>query len=196
MVKHVLTVFSCLLLTACFWGDELHNETHITHNIWLKWWGEENDQHLLKAFDNDPSGGSYLLGPVVFAVGNNNDFIIAKQHPDMESEISKRLFKYSPETGDYELENPADTVYIATGDSIYTRNGKWYHISNGWNPPDSLKPYRTITYYHIIDLRKYKDGNNDYQKHTFDNEPDFRKAKKKLGVPDDLDFTIVSHELE
>ncbi len=186
-----------LFLTGCFWGDEATSYTKLTKDFWLNWWADSTDQHILLSFENDGNGGTPIINRTVFAVGYNNNFIIAKQHPDKEEEIQARLFNHDSVTGDYLLESPADTIWLSGEDSIYERSGKWYHISNGWNPPDSLRPYRKITYYHIVDIRHYEQKNWDsYKIYTFDNEAEFINKRHELGVPDDLIFTIKSPTLE
>ncbi len=95
------------------------------------------------------------------------------------------------------LSDPADTIWLSGEDSLYQKNKKWYHISNGWNPPDSLKPYKRITYFHIVDIRQYSSKKMDsYKIYTFDNEKYFILKRQELAVPADLTFTIKSPSLE
>lgn len=175
--------------------DEEQSKTKLVKDFWLNWWGDDRDTHLLRS--DDGRGGAVIIPETIFAIGYNKDFIIAKQHPNKEDEVSERLFgKFDNETGDFELVNPDDRVYLDRDDSIYKKNGKWYHISNGWNPPDSLKPYRKITYYHIIDLRKYDLPNGLYKSYISNDSAAFQKTRDSLGVPKQLNFTIVKKHLE
>ena len=162
----------------------------VTKDYYLQWVYENVDQKLLKSSDKGKSGW-IEIAETVFAVGFNEKFIIAKQHPNLEKEISERLFGNYGKNGDYLLENPADTIYLAKDDRIYQQDGKWYHMSNGWNPPDTLKPYKKITLYHIIDMTK-----KNKNKWVFNNEADFLKECEKLGISKRLDFTIIDKELE
>ena len=171
------------------WDDPI-TAKKVTGDYYLQWQYENKDQILLRSSDEGKSG-AIEISETVYAVGFNNKFIIAKQHPNMEREISDRLFGNYDTNGDYLLENPADTIYLSQDDKIYEKDGKWYHISNGWSPSDSLKPYRKITLYHIIDITKKRNN-----KWVFDNEMDFLKEREKLGISKELDFTMVDRELE
>ncbi len=197
MKKLILIGLSTLFLTGCFWGDEGTSYTKLKKDFWLNWWADNTDQHILLSFDDIGNSGIPVIERTVFAVGYNNNFIIAKQHPDKEEEVSERLFSDQNSKGDFEIKNLADTVYLSKDDRIYQDSGKWYHISNGWNPPDSLKPYRKITYFHIVDIRNYDRKNRDsYKVYTFENEKEFIEKRLELGVPNELTFTIKSPTLE
>ena len=174
------------LFVSCL--DEKINSTLITKDYYLKWVYEKSNQTLLKSKD-DGKSGRIEIGETVFAVGFNDNFIIAKQHPNKEEEISERLFGKSDEIEGYLLENPNDTVYLAKDDSIHKKNGKWYHLSNGWNPADSLKPYKKITNYYIIDLKTEK-------KYSLLNKKEFEQKRIELGIPKNLEFTIIENELK
>ena len=198
MKKLILIGLSALFIAGCFWGgDEATSYTKLTKDFWLNWWADSTDQHILLSFDNKGNGGTPIIKQTVFAVGFNDNFIIAKQHPDKVEEIQARLFNRDSVTGDYLLESPADTIWLSGEDRIYQKNGKWYHISNGWSPPDSLKPYKRITYFHIVDIRHYKRKDwKSYTVYTFDSEADFMKKRQELEVPNELTFTIKSPTLE
>jgi hypothetical protein len=185
------------LLTGCFFGDEPTSYKKLTKDFWLNWWADSADQHILLSTSQDGNGGSFVVEPTVFAVGYDSNFIIAKQHPDKQQEVQRRLFNRDSVEGTYLLSDPKDTIWLSGEDSIYQKNGKWYHISNGWNPPDNLKPYRAITYFHIVDIRHYRKGDwQSYKAYRFDNEADFNKKRKDLGVSDNLKFTSESPTLE
>lgn len=197
MKKLILIGLSALLLTGCFYGNEANSNHKLTKDFWLNWWGDSTDQNILLSEDSDGHSGIGVIEQTVFAVGYNDNFIIAKQHPDKEEEVSKRLFGDQNSKGDIEITNLADTVFLSKADRIYQDNGKWYHVSNLWNPPDSLKPYKKITYFHIVDIRNYKRKNWDsYKVYTFDKEAEFINKRHQLGVPDELKFTINSPTLE
>ena len=162
----------------------------VTNDYYLHWVYDNSDQILLRSSDKGKSGW-IEISETVFAVGFNDNYIIAKQHLNLEKEISERLFGNFAANGDYLLENPADTIYLSKDDRIYEQDGKWYHISNGWNPPDSLKPYKKITYYHIIDITT-KNG----EKYKLNNESEFWAKRESLGIPKSLDFSIIDKDLE
>lgn len=197
MTKIFLVGLSIFLLTGCFFGDEATSYKKLTKDFWLNWWADSTDQHILLSTSKDGNGGSIVIKPTVFAVGFNDNFIIAKQHPDKQEEIQARLFNRDSLEGTFLLTDPADTIWLSSGDSIYMKNGKWYHISNGWNPPANLKPYKDITYFHIVDISQYQSGKYDsYKVFTFDNEKDFVNKRKELNVPENLTFTILSPTLQ
>jgi hypothetical protein len=197
MTKIFLIGLSVLLFTGCFWGDEPTSYKKLTKDFWLNWWADSTDQHILLSTSKDGNGGSFIIKQTVFAVGYNDNFIIAKQHPDKQEEIQSRLFNRDSIEGTFVLTNPADTIWLSSEDSIYKKNGKWYHISNGWNPPSNLKPYKDITYFHILDIRRYESGKPEsYRVYTFDNEKDFVNKRHELEVPENLTFTILSPTLE
>ena len=192
-------ILVCVLLqTGCFFsGDEPHSYTKLTKDFWLSWWADSSGQHILRSFDENGSGGLIVVSHTVFAVGYSNDFIIAKQHPDAEEEIEARLFNYNSEEGAYNLPVPSDSIWLSGEDSFYKKGDKWFHISNGWNPPDSLKPYRKITNYYLIDIRNYdREKGSSYTVYDFRNKEDFNQKRKELHVPENLDFTLRSPSLE
>ena len=178
-------------------GDEETLNRKLIKDFWLNWWADCTNQHIILSTEEDGNGGTFVVEKTVFAVGFDNNFIIAKQHPDMEDEIESRIFNSDSISGDYILIDPSDTIYLSEEDSIYQKNGKWYHISNGWNPPDSLKPYKAITNYYLVDIREYNRKKWDNSKiYKFSNETDFNKKRLELNVPEKLTFTIKNSLLE
>ncbi len=197
MKKLLLLGLSLSLLAGCLFGDDQTSYTKLTKDFWLNWFGDSTDQNIVFNTSKNPNGGLLVIQHTVFAVGYNNNFIIAKQHPDKQEEIQARLFNRDSSEGAFLLTDPADTIWLSSEDSVYKKNGKWYHISNGWNPPRNLKPYKGTTYFYIVDIRKYQSGNSDsYQVLKFDNEKDFIKKRHELEVPESLTFTIISPTLE
>jgi len=196
MKKIVVGIFTVFLLSSCLWDEETQTK-HLTKDFNLGWWSEPRYRALFKNSDSTKYGGAVLIPETVFAVGFNDNIIIAKQHPNKQEEISARLFNRDS-TGYYRLSNPADTVYIWSGDSIFRKNGHWYHISNGWNPPDSLFPYKKKTNYYIIDISDSKKNtwNSKERVYKYTTESDFKEGRKNLGVPDELKFNFLDRELE
>lgn len=191
MKQFIVVLFSALFIASCFWGDEEQEYKKLSKDFWLNWWGDPEDYHVLLSTDKDGRNGLVIIEETVFALAANNHFILAKQYPNKEKEIANRLFMYDTIEKDYLLKNPSDTIYLAKEDSFYQKNNQWYHNSNGWNPPDSLKPYKRITYYHIIDIRQYKSGGYEgYKIYTFENENDFNLKRKELHIPDTMQLRI------
>ena len=135
MKNKLLILLIGISFSSCL--DDPITARKVTNDYYLNWVYDNSDQILLRSSD-DGKSGSIEISETVFAVGFNDNYIIAKQHPNLEREISERLFGNFSANGDYLLENPADTIYLAKDDRIYEQDGKWYHISNGWNPPNGL----------------------------------------------------------
>ncbi len=197
MKRILIIILSSIILSSCMFDEKVETK-HLIKDFNLAWWSETRYQSLYQNSDHNEYGGFVIIPETVYAIGFDEEFIIAKQHPNLQKEISNRLFGNYEKGGDYLLTNPADTIYLSSEDRIYEKNGKWYHISNGWNPPRNLFPYKDSIYYYIIDIRNYVnmrewDGNNIYK---FNNEKDFKNKRIDLDVSVDLTYTIVNKELE
>jgi hypothetical protein len=176
--------------------DKPNMQKKLTKDFWLAWWENKVNQKITVG-DKDAFDGFGVIDNVVFAVGNDSNFIIAKLHPNMQEEVVKSLFGKQNSKSHFEIKNPVDTIYLNKKDTIYKENNKWYHANKDWTQPDSLKPYKKITYYHIIDVRNYlRDKLDSYKIYSFDNEKDFMNKRLELGVPHNLTFTIVDKDLQ
>lgn len=177
-----------LLMTSCFMGTEPEIILRkITSDFWLWASVTDNSFSIIRSTETAPQGGTVIVEENIVGVWFNNDFIIARSNPNYQEIISKRLFGNPEKGGDYLLKNAADTIYLSTEDSIYQKDGNWFHTSNGWNPPDSLNPYEAINYYHIIDLRNYKSSDHtSYAIYKFMDENEFITEKIKLNIPADM----------
>ena len=82
----LLIICSCLL-TSC-WG--LFYEQHIIDSYYLIAVDGTEDLCIACSTDNGKSYYSYVIPSTVYAVGYNDDFIIAKQHPC--------VFSFPPDT--------------------------------------------------------------------------------------------------
>jgi hypothetical protein len=191
----ILAVLVITGLSGCYfgandWGARIEKDFHLT--CW--------DEHCKIAVSKEDDPDFFkeaLVEQSVFAMGHNSDFIIAKQHPHKDTEIAGRLFHKSNSALSgktyYELKNANDTIYLIANDSVFCRQGTWFHTKDSWTDPDSLRPYKKITLYHIIDLRWYEDG---YRIYTFDNEKDFNNKRFILSVPRDLGYSYYAKTLE
>ena len=197
-MKQAFYILIMLLITSSCFLDEPHYSKPLVKDLKLEWWAESKNQTITFGMVRGDFGGLVIIPETVFAVGYNNDFVIAKSHPNKEKEIQDRLFNFDKETGDYLLTEPSDTIYLSADDKYYQKDGKWYHISNGWNPPNGLFPYKDSTYYHIIDLRNRDSSKkwNSYNLYRLNSEDEFNKKRIELDVPEKLDFEIVNKELE
>ena len=197
MKKLLIISLTTLILTGCLFDEQIETK-HLTKDFNLAWGAEKRYQALYLNSDHNEYGGFTIIPETVYAIGFDEEFIIAKQHPNLQEGIGNRLFGNHEKGGDYLLTNPADTIYLSREDSIYEKNGKWYHISNGWDPPSDLFPYKDSTYYYIIDIRNY--GNirawDREGVYKFDTQSGFENKRIELGVSADLDYTFVNKELE
>ena len=192
-MKQLFFGVCCLLVfsAGCF---RHQYKKPITGGYYLYAYASDEDMSVMHF---DKYGGLEIISPTVFSIGYDKNFIIAKQHPNRQEEIQKRLFNYDTTEKAYLLTDPNDTIYISgKDDSIYEKKGKYYHISNGWNPPDSLKPFKKETNYFIIDIRKYnRQQPNSYDRYEFKSENDFLEKRKQLNVSDQLTFSIIDSTL-
>ena len=198
MKRVLFIVVSVLILTSCYFGDNPMEQNRITGCFWLDWFDNPIDQKIVYSPTEDLNGGSIVVEKTVFAIGSNDNFIIAKQHPDKAQEVEERLYDGHARNAreDFEIKNLSDTIFLSKYDSLYQENGRWYHTGRDFTSlPDSLKLYRRITYFHIIETKKY-DGTKPYILHTFDNESDFNKKRIELNIPNDLTFTNIRKEFE
>ena len=185
-----------VLLAACYSNDAPRSNIKLSKDFWLNWWGDSTFQNITISFSQDGKLGYEIVKSTVFAVGYNENFIIAKQHPDKREEIQNRLWNRDTLEGSYFLSDPSDTVWLLPSDTAYQKNGKWYHKSNNWNPPDSIAPDKKVTYFYILDIRKYKRYDaKSYPIYKFESESDFTNKRNELGVPKDLSFTIINPKL-
>jgi|SRR6218665_440281 len=76
----IAVVSSMLLLAGCFglWDS---GSDQITGKYIVLWIDLPANQTISEQFEVGSSGSSQVVGDYVFAVGHNDDFIIAKQHP-------------------------------------------------------------------------------------------------------------------
>jgi hypothetical protein len=183
-----------LLLTSCYFADEDQSTKHLTKDFNLCWWGEKKSSSIYINKNQNEYGGGTVVEETVYEIGYDDNFIIAKQYPNKEKEINSRLFSIQDSISkDFLIANLSDTIYLSKDDSVYTKNGNWYHISNGWNPSDSLYPYKKITNYHIIDIRNYNsDNQNGFERYSFDNQKDFELKKVELNIPKNLKFKALN----
>lgn len=193
MTRLFLFIFIGLFLFGCFW-DEATNTRHLVKDFNLGWWAEPRYQSLFNNSDKNKYGGGVIIPETVFAVGYDDNFIIAKQHPNNDDTISwNNINEYET----WKLDSiPSDTLGDQT--SYVKINGEWHGISNGRNMHHDLFPDKKITYYYIVDIRNYDRRNWSGKDNVFKfpTEKQFIQKRKELGVSDELTFTIVDKDLE
>jgi hypothetical protein len=80
IMKVSIALFLCFLLTGCFFGAN-ESGKEIINDFYLASW--DNDTWISYCKDGEGiwDADNILIGHNVFAVGDYDDFIIAKQHP-------------------------------------------------------------------------------------------------------------------
>ena len=76
----ILTLLILASLTGCFGLFDSHSDTIIGKYIIL-WIDVQETQTISEQSEINSSSSSQIILEYVFAVGHNNEFIIAKQHP-------------------------------------------------------------------------------------------------------------------
>ncbi len=154
---------------------------------------------------NVGSGGSYsgVVGPTIYEIGWTEDFVIAKTHPNLshllnngassdflsDSELavirdsSCYIFRTIEDQRDSSKYDPKKT---------FKRNDKWwselYQVRLA--DADSLMPFKKLTYWHIVEIKK---SNKVF---TATSEEAFNNEKKRLNIPDTLSFFLKFEDLK
>jgi hypothetical protein len=207
------------LFQGCYFGDNPNSATHIENDFWLEWWEYKTNQRILISSEKNTFNGhlaTEVIEETVFAVGSSEDFIVVKQHPNKKQEIIDRLTQryYVDKEGKskklvdkihksheyyYKLPNPSDSIWLDDKDSIFRIDSVWCHRDWVWEHklPDSLKPYKSITNYFIIDISNYdRDKRNGHKLYKFNNKEDFDIECKRLNITKDLTFKLIDKDLE
>lgn len=197
-LKKAFYISLVLIVTSSCFFEEPNFSKPLVKDLKLEWWGEPKNQTVTMGMVRGDFGGLLIIPETVFAVGYSNEFLIAKSYPNKEREIENRLFNYDEITGDYFLTEPNDTIYLSSDDKYYEKDGKWYHISNGWNPPKGLFPYKDSIYYHIIDMRNWDSSKkwDDQNLYQFRSKSEFDLKRNELNIPESIDFEVVYKESE
>jgi hypothetical protein len=77
--KSIALLVTAVLLTSCWLFDS--GSDRIAGKYKVLWIDLPETQHISEEFEMHSSGSEEEVPPYVFAVGHNDDFIIAKQHP-------------------------------------------------------------------------------------------------------------------
>ena len=195
----VYFIFFSLLFQSCYFGDNPSGTKRVKKDFCTTWFENRSDLKLIKCDNDKISGnGTLIIEETVFAIGSNENFIIAKQHPNKKKEIVNRLTqrKYIDEAEYfYLLPDLRDTIWLQKKDSIFKIDSVWCHKDYIFEHllPDTLKPYKAITNYYIIDIQNY--SRSDYNSYTlfkFDNENDFNKKRIELNINDTLKFEVIN----
>jgi hypothetical protein len=79
-MRKLIGLFFILFLTSCYFGAN-ESESEIIKGFYLAKWDENTWIAYSKTGDSIYEPEKIIIGHNVFAVGNNEDFIIGKQHP-------------------------------------------------------------------------------------------------------------------
>lgn len=108
-MKNILLLFLAIsLLTGCLFDSR---SDRIIGKYIVLWIDLPENQSLDKEFDLNSSNSSTLIEPYIFAVGHNEHYIIAKQHPTNGFEGG---YKIHTDTTNYyiiDIEKEKDKVF-------------------------------------------------------------------------------------
>ena len=92
-MKKLAIILVCFFsFKSCLFGDNPSSSTKITEDFWLEWF--ENPTHQRILLSEDGMIGNVIVDKTVFAVGCNNDFIIAKQDVKNENDSIQSTINY------------------------------------------------------------------------------------------------------
>ena len=77
--KVVFSFIASILLSGCFFFDNDFDPIVAEYNI--GWIDTEETRSICKGLEVGDTGGETVVQEYVFAVGHNNQYIVAKQHP-------------------------------------------------------------------------------------------------------------------
>ncbi|MFM2283414.1 MAG: hypothetical protein RL222_918 [Bacteroidota bacterium] len=87
MNKGTILLLSFFLLTSCAWLDQ--SEHHlIIDNYEVGWNDLESNRAITKSIDACEGCYDVIIDGYIFAVGNNDNYIIAKQHQAFDTTIT------------------------------------------------------------------------------------------------------------
>ncbi|MFT3946078.1 MAG: DUF3997 domain-containing protein [Agriterribacter sp.] len=113
-MKKLAVIFICFGLASCYFGAN-ESGRRIANNFYLVGWDEENWKIVFSTnADNIYAPEKIIVNHDVFALGNNDNFIIAKQHPCENKKshiIDLDSLKPNKEITNYYIIDIRDKVY-------------------------------------------------------------------------------------
>ncbi|TDO22375.1 DUF3997 domain-containing protein [Pedobacter duraquae] len=92
MTKAILSLFIILLISSCG-GIGAHRRVQIIGNYYLL--APDLDTEMAVSYKDTESSYSGIVSSMVFEIGHNKDYIIAKQHPnDLKKGIDSTVTNY------------------------------------------------------------------------------------------------------
>ena len=182
-----------ILLVSCSL-DKPKVSNNVVKDFNLGWWSELRYQGLYLNNDHSEFGGSLIIPETVYAIGFNQEFIIAKQHPNLKKEVEPRLTK---QNDGYLFTHLPDTAYF-NSDLLIKSNGNILLPLDSYSQLEGLFPYKNITHYWIVDIRNYRlrFWKNEGNIFGFTTEEEYQNKRTELGIPGELDYSFFFEELE
>lgn len=90
ITKFTLILIGILSLNSC-WNNPSESDL-IIGNYYVGWNDLESNRAIIEKTDKDSPYSSGVISNYVFAVGHNSDFIIAKQHPNLNDITITKYF--------------------------------------------------------------------------------------------------------
>jgi hypothetical protein len=172
-IKFAIAIFLGLQLSSCIWGLSIEHK-HITDKFYLV--APDLIEQLNISYHYKDQSYFGVVDQTVFAVGFNEDFIIAKQHPSSwDKPINKDTTLY------YLIDIRAVKI---ERENYQEESSSYKMLYKDRNGNDSLGP-------EISNTSKYSPANSEPL--TLEQ---FENLRKQLNVPDDLDFTMIYDELK
>jgi hypothetical protein len=160
----ILTLISTsIILTSC--GQAIVHK-HLTDKIYLT--APDLIEQLSVSYNYSGSSYKSIVNETVIAVGYNDNFIIAKQRPSYKDTIQYYLINVN------EIKQEREK-FISKTDTI-----RWKTVYKDQNNNDSLGPEE-------IQISASKFSPNSADPLTIE---EFKRKRKELNVPNDLDFSI------
>ena len=183
---------AAIILFSIYSCSSNHPEgaTHLVKDFNLSWIGDERNQGINLNHHKGESGGSRLIPETVFEYGFDEEFIIAKQHPNHWTPLYGRLEIYGDK---YVLLNQKDTALLKK-EYLSEESGKWYLTKEGFGEAQQrLYPNRSITNYYIISIKEYsfRFFNAEESVYRLTDEASFLEKRAELGVSESLSFSKV-----
>lgn len=160
------------------------------------------DIHLVASYDINKltlyhayERGSYLgiINPSIHEIGWSDNFIIAKSNPYLRENIDFQILSsyldsnYITVVKDSllniykKLDNNID-VSNYHSDKIYKKDNQNWYLTFANISADSLAPFKSLTFWHIVDVK------NNRKHYKLYSEKDFLNKRKELMVNDTLSF--------
>ena len=100
MKKIISLICFSIFMNSCAWLDESEHQK-IIGQYEIGWNDLESNRAIMKKIENSESNYQEIVGCYVFAVGHNENFIIAKQHQNFKAETNYYLIDIKKNKEDY-----------------------------------------------------------------------------------------------